>query len=165
MEFDQIRGLYESVMSHACHGLFFREGQAFGEIITKIAKTDEGFKPLGWEEALDGIFDGQTKPTPPRQAGGVVLQALSSAVPFLIGGAADLGPSTKTIMRGEDDFSAATPHGRNMHFGVREHAMAAAANGMALHGGLIPYAATYLVFADYLRPSLRLAAMMGLKVV
>lgn len=124
-----------------------------------------GDLPDGWQQALDGIFDGQSKPIPPRQAGGVVLQALSSAVPFLIGGAADLGPSTKTIMHGEDDFSAATPHGRNMHFGVREHAMAAAANGMALHGGLFPYTATYLVFADYLRPSLRLAAMMGLRVV
>ena len=124
-----------------------------------------GDLPEGWEQALDGIFEDLSTPMPPRQAGGVVLQALSSAVPFLIGGAADLGPSTKTIMRGEDDFGAASPHGRNMHFGVREHAMAAAVNGIALHGGLTPYAATYLVFADYLRPSLRLAAMMGLQVV
>lgn len=124
-----------------------------------------GELPAAWEDELNGFFDAQTEPIPPRSASGKVINILADLVPQLIGGAGDLGPSTKTIMAGKGDFSAAIPQGRNLHFGVREHAMAAMANGIALHGGLIPYAATYLVFSDYMRPAVRLAAMMGLRVV
>jgi transketolase len=86
-------------------------------------------------------------------------------LPSLMGGSADLAPSTKTTMVGIPDFSAEQPLGRNLHFGVREHAMGAILNGMALHGGVIPYGSTYLVFSDYMRPAIRLAALMKLPVI
>jgi len=95
-----------------------------------------------------------------RQASGKVINALASRLPGLIGGSADLAPSNNTLIAGAADFQAATPGGRNLRFGVREHAMAAAVNGLAIHGGLRPYGATFLVFSDYLRPALRLAALM-----
>ena len=81
-------------------------------------------------------------------------------MPNLFGGSADLAPSTKTLMNGQGDFSKETPEGKNLHFGVREHAMAAIGNGIALHGGLRPYVSTFFVFSDYLKPSVRLSAMM-----
>jgi transketolase len=84
---------------------------------------------------------------------------------MLIGGSADLAPSTKTYLEGYDDLQKEAPAGRNMHFGVREHAMGAILNGMALHGGLIPYGATFLIFTDYMRPAIRLAAMMDLPII
>ena len=121
--------------------------------------------PRDWASVLAGFFDQQEAPIPPRAASGKIINALAAELPMLIGGAGDLGPSTKTLMAGMGDFSAATPAGRNLHFGVREHAMGAIVNGIALHGGLIPYSATYLVFSDYMRPAIRLAAMMGLRVV
>jgi transketolase len=99
-----------------------------------------------------------------RDASGKVINALAAHVP-LFGGSADLAPSNKTLITGEKDQSSANPAGRNMRFGVREHAMGAIASGMALHGGVIPYTATFLTFSDYMRPSMRLAAMMGLRVV
>jgi len=100
-----------------------------------------------------------------RAASGKALAWLSPQVPALWGGSADLAPSNLTLIPDEAAFSHETPAGRNLHFGVREHAMAAALNGMAVHGGIIPYGATFLIFSDYLRPSLRLAALMGLRVI
>ncbi|MDR2649427.1 MAG: transketolase [Clostridiales bacterium] len=94
-----------------------------------------------------------------------VLNKACGLIPNLIGGSADLAPSTKTIMKDRGDFSAETPEGSNMHFGVREHAMAAIANGMALHGGVIPYVAGFLVFSDYMKPAMRLSALMKLPVI
>jgi transketolase len=95
-----------------------------------------------------------------RQASGKVINALAPRLPGLLGGAADLAPSTDTLITGAADLEAETPEGRNLHFGIREHAMGAAVNGMAVHGGLRPYGSTFLVFSDYLRPALRLAALM-----
>jgi transketolase len=86
-------------------------------------------------------------------------------LPTLIGGSADLAPSTNTLLKGYADFQRATPAGRNFHFGVREHAMGSILNGLALHGGVLPYGATFMVFSDYMRPPVRLAAMMHLPVV
>ena len=100
-----------------------------------------------------------------RNAGGAVLNALADVVPNLIGGSADLASSNKSDFSGAGDFLHGAFDGRNMHFGVREHAMGAALNGMALHGGIRPYGATFLVFADYMRPAIRLAAMMKLPVI
>jgi len=100
-----------------------------------------------------------------RNAGGKVLNALAKLVPNLIGGSADLEPSNKSAVSGAPDFQKGSWGGRNMHFGVREHAMGAVLNGMALHGGIRPYGATFLVFADYMRPAIRLAALMKLPVV
>jgi transketolase len=85
--------------------------------------------------------------------------------PNLIGGSADLAPSNKTLIKGEADFQPHSYGGRNLRFGVREHGMGSVSNGMALHGGLIPYMGTFLVFADYMRPAIRLAALMGIKVI
>lgn len=86
-------------------------------------------------------------------------------MPNLIGGSADLAPSTKTVMEDRDFYSSANPVGSNLHFGIREHAMAAIANGLAVHGGLRPYVAGFLVFSDYMKPAIRLAALMGLPVI
>jgi len=99
-----------------------------------------------------------------RKASGKVLQALSKALPNLVGGSADLAPSNNTDMD-YGDFDASTPTGRTLHFGVREHAMAAISNGMALYGGLRPFCATFLVFTDYMRPSMRLSALMKAPVI
>ncbi|MBW2095092.1 MAG: transketolase [Deltaproteobacteria bacterium] len=100
-----------------------------------------------------------------RAASGKVLNALAPHIPNLVGGSADLAPSNKTLISGESDFLAGTYEGRNIRFGVREHGMGSIMNGMALHGGLIPYGGTFLIFSDYMKPAIRLAAMMGLQVI
>ncbi len=119
-----------------------------------------GELPPGWQEAAP-VFAPEEGPVATRAASGKVLNALAGALPELVGGSADLAPSTKTIIASSGDMRGrGADCGRNVHFGVREHAMAAAVNGMALHGGVIPYGATFFVFSDYCRPSLRLAALM-----
>ena len=100
-----------------------------------------------------------------RSSSGKVINRLAKVLPNLIGGSADLAPSTKTLMDDRGSFSAENRTGSNLHFGVREHAMAAMANGMALHGGLTPYVSTFFVFSDYMKPAMRLSALMGLPVV
>ncbi|MBC7228092.1 MAG: transketolase [Thermoflexales bacterium] len=123
-----------------------------------------GQLPDGWEEAIPS-FSTADGPMATRKASGIVLNALAAVLPTLIGGSADLAPSNLTLLKGYDDFQKGTPAGRNLRFGVREHAMGGILNGMALHGGLIPYGGTFLVFSDYMRPAVRLAAMMHLPVV
>lgn len=118
--------------------------------------------PENLEEFLPVFSD---KPLATRAASGKVIQALAQAVPQLVGGSADLAPSTKTLIEGAADVGAADYGGRNLRFGVREHGMAAILNGMALHGGWRPFGATFFVFLDYCRPSVRLAALMQLPVV
>ena len=100
-----------------------------------------------------------------RIASGKTIAVLGSRLPELMGGSADLAPSTHTNMEGAGDFEPENRAGRNMHFGIREHAMGAILNGMALHRGLITYGATFLIFSDYMRPPMRLAAMNGLPVI
>ena len=99
-----------------------------------------------------------------RNSGGEILNRLAAMIPNLIGGSADLAPSNKSYMKGKGDFSAEDRKGTNMHFGVREHAMAAICNGIALHGGLIPYCATFFVFSDYMKNAMRLSSIMNLTV-
>jgi transketolase len=120
-----------------------------------------GELPAGWGGAL--VRPAGSKAT--RVHSGTVINALAAALPELIGGSADLAASNNTDLAGEGDFSAEDRLGRNLRFGIREHAMAAAANGIALHGGFVPYVATFMVFTDYLRPSLRLAALMHQRVI
>jgi transketolase len=115
-------------------------------------------------EALVPDFRGE-KPLATRQASGRLLNALAPAIPALLGGSADLAGSNNTALRGSPSIARGKFEGRNLHFGVREHGMAAIANGLALHGGLRPYVATFLVFSDYMRPALRLAALMRQPVV
>jgi len=96
-----------------------------------------------------------------RDAGGTVMNAIATSLPELVGGSADLDPSTKTYLKNCGDFEPGNYAGRNIHYGVREHAMAASTNGIALHGGLLPFAATFFNFLDYLKPSLRLGCLSG----
>jgi transketolase len=124
-----------------------------------------GQLPPAWDEGLADLFPPGSKPVATRVASGQVLNHLVKRVHALTGGSADLAPSTKTILVGYGDFGPHEYCGHNMHFGVREHAMGAIASGMALHGGVIPYTATFLVFSDYMRPPMRLAAMMELQVI
>ena len=100
-----------------------------------------------------------------REASGAMLQAVTTALPNIIGGSADLAPSNNTALPAHGDFSADDRSGRTLHFGVREHGMGAICNGIAAHGGLQPFCATFLVFTDYMRPSIRMAALMGLPVI
>ncbi len=123
----------------------------------------QGELPGDWSEALP-TFPSDAKGMASREASGKVLNAIASHAPWLIGGAADLSPSTKTDIKDAAALQAKTPGGRNLHFGVREHAMGAIANGMALTY-LRPYTGTFLVFSDYMRPPIRLAAIMELPVV
>lgn len=119
--------------------------------------------PEGWDEELPCFEPGEKLAT--REAGGKVLNAIAARVPELIGGDADLSSSTKTAIDGADSFVGKTGAGRNIHFGVREHAMGGIVNGIAYHGGLRSYAATFFCFSDYMRPSVRLAALSKLPVV
>ena len=123
-----------------------------------------GVLPDNWEEALP-VFPADPTGMATRAASGKVLNAIAPHLPELMGGSADLEPSNKTWLTGLPDFQKGTPEGRNFHFGVREHAMGAILNGMALHGGLIPYGATFFVFTDYLRPAVRLSALSDLGVI
>ena len=123
-----------------------------------------GELPRGWDADIPS-FPADPKGAATRNISGTVLNALASRLPHLIGGSADLAPSTKTLIAGSRDFTDGQFDQRNIHFGVREHGMGSILNGMALHGGLIPYGATFLIFSDYMRPPMRLAAMMGLKVI
>ncbi len=124
-----------------------------------------GELPIGWDSDLAGLFTSPEKPIATREASGQVLNAIAPKVHALMGGSADLAPSNKSIMKDRGDFGANDYTGHNMHFGIREHAMGAICSGMALHGGVIPYAATFLAFYDYMRPPVRLAAMMGIRVI
>ena len=121
-----------------------------------------GELPLGWESALPAFSPKDELAT--RQSGGKVLAAIAGKVPWLVGGDADLSCSTLTTLTGQGDFDGKTGLGRNIHFGVREHAMGAIANGLAYHGGVHPFTATFFVFSDYERPAVRMAAISRLPV-
>ncbi len=119
--------------------------------------------PVEWEDDLP-VYEPEDQKIATRTASHDVLNAIAGHVPELFGGAADLSSSTKTFIKGYTDFKEGQYGGRNVKFGVREFAMAAISNGLALHGGIRPFASTYFVFSDYLKPALRLSALMGLPV-
>ena len=133
--------------------------KAHPELGAQFKRTIAGELPasLPWP-----AFTAENGSVASREAGGTVMNAIAAALPEFIGGSADLDPSTKTYLKGMGDFAPGSYAGRNVHYGVREHAMAAATNGIALHGGLIPFCATFFNFVDYLKPSLRLSALTGL---
>ena len=118
----------------------------------------------GWADGLDGLFDGDTALST-RDAGNRAMNAIAERVHALTGGSADLAPSTKTLLKSHADVGLDATVDHNMHFGVREHAMGSIAVGMALHGGVIPYTATFFIFSDYMRPPMRLAALMGQRAI
>jgi transketolase len=122
-----------------------------------------GELPAGWDAALPVFEAGAKEAT--RTAAGKAQNAIADTVPYLVGGDADLGTSTNTVLKKYSSFEAATGSGRNFHFGVREHAMAGIANGMAYHGGVRPFVATFFCFSDYMRPSVRLSALNELPVI
>jgi transketolase len=124
----------------------------------ELERRLKGSLPQDWQTALPS-FPADPKGMATRASSGKVLNALAAKLPELLGGSADLAPSNNTRLDGYPDFQKETPEGRNFHFGVREHAMGAALNGMALFGGLIPYGGTFLIFSDYNRPAIRIAAL------
>ncbi len=149
---------------------------AHPDLAAEFERVMAGELPKGWDADIP-TFTTADKPLATRSAGGKVINAIAARVPELIGGSADLNPSTDTALKGAGDFQSPTRQvsdrqgavggewgysGRNIHFGVREHAMAAISSGIALHGGLIPFSATFFTFADYMRPSIRLASIMKL---
>ena len=144
---------------------FSRYRSAYPEEAESFRMALAGELPRDWDADLAGLFPPDAGPMATRVSSGMVLNALARRVESLFGGSADLAPSTKTLLSGYADFDANVAGGRNLHFGVREHAMGAVAGGMALHGGVIPYTATFLTFSDYMRPPMRLAAMMGIRVI
>ncbi|MEO5812390.1 MAG: transketolase [Rhodanobacter sp.] len=152
---------------------------AFPELAAELGTRLRGELPTGWDADIP-VFPADAKGMATRVAGGKVMNAFASKLPALTGGSADLDPSTHTALNGLGDFNPPStaredtegsdgggwsPAGRNVHFGVREHAMGAIVNGLAAHGGFIPYGATFLIFSDYMRPAIRLAALMGIHVI
>jgi transketolase len=150
---------------------------AHPDLAAEFERVTAGELPPGWDGDVPA-FAASDKPIATRSAGGKVMGAIAARVPELLGGSADLNPSTETVLKGAGDFqspaTAGARHqgasggewgygGRNVHYGVREHAMAAISSGLALHGGVIPFAATFFTFADYMRPAIRLAALMKLR--
>jgi transketolase len=151
----------------------------YPEPTAELSQLMKGELPQGWDAVIPA-FAADAKGLATRVASGKVLQAIAPRLPGLIGGSADLNPSTQTELKGAGDFQNShaaecdrqgsagggwSYAGRNLHFGVREHGMGAIMNGLAAHGGIIPFGATFLVFSDYLRPSIRLAALMGLQTI
>ncbi|MDN5422914.1 MAG: transketolase [Chryseobacterium sp.] len=131
------------------------------ELAKEYESIASGKLPEGWEEELPVFEPGEEIAT--RKASGKTLNAIAEYLPQLIGGSADLSPSTDTVLEAYQSFSAKDRDGRNFHFGIREHAMGSILNGMALSNYLIPYGATFLIFSDYMRPPLRLAAIMKIR--
>ena len=150
---------------------------AHGELADEFDRVMAGLLPPHWDDRLP-TYTPQDGAVATRDAGGKAIEALAESVPNLVGGSADLDPSTRTMMKGKGDFQSATVledgqtpptqgaaggvwgyAGRNIHFGIREHAMTAILTGMAHHGGVVPFGATFLTFSDYMRPSIRLAAL------
>jgi transketolase len=134
---------------------------AYPDLAAELERRIAGTLPKGWEADLPAFGPSDAQAT--RAASGKVLNAIAAKLPELIGGSADLTGSNNTELKGAGVFAAESRAGRNFHFGIREHTMAAALNGIALHGGFIPFGGTFLIFSDYMRPSIRLAALTHLK--
>ena len=143
--------------------LYKKYKEKYTELANEYELLSSGKLPVGWKENLPVFKAGAEMAT--RKASGKVLNAIAAYLPNLIGGSADLAPSTDTDLTNYQSFSATNHEGRNFHFGIREHAMGAILNGLALSKYIIPYGATFLVFSDYMRPPIRLAAIMKIKAV
>ena len=139
---------------------FVAYANKYPDLAEELKRRMKGELISGWEDTLP-TFPTDAKGMATRAASGKVINALAAKLPELIGGSADLTPSNKSWIDGSPSFQAGALTGRNIHYGVREHAMGGAVNGMAAHGGVIPYAATFLMFSDYMRPAIRLSALSG----
>ncbi len=138
--------------------------EAFPALADAFADALSGFLTHGWDSRIPA-FQITDDPVATRAASGKVLNSIAGNLPCLMGGSADLAPSNKTLIEGEPDFQKQSYHGRNIRFGVREHAMGAITSGICLHGGVRPYCGTFLVFSDYMRPAIRVASLMKLPVI
>ena len=158
---------------------FSAYAQKFPDLAREFEEVMHGELPKGWDAAVP-VFPAEAKGLATRAASGKILNGIAPKLPTLIGGSADLNPSTFTVLQNLGDFESSERDfshsqgsagggygyaGRNLHFGVREHGMAASLNGMAAHGGIIPFGSTFLMFSDYMRPAIRLAALMELGVI
>ncbi len=139
--------------------------QAYPKEAQQLEEALKGDLPEDWDRDLDRLFESEDKPIATRGASGQVMNAIVRRVHSFTGGSADLAPSTKTTLKDHGHYGFEEYCDHNIHFGVREHAMGAIANGMALHGCIIPYTATFFIFSDYMRPPMRLAALMEQRVV
>lgn len=159
--------------------LLERYSEAFPDLASEFKLIKEGMLPEGWDSDIP-TFPPNVKGMSTRVASGKVISSVQARIPYLIGGSGDLDPSTRTTLKELGDFENPVGNrrdeqgsagggwdyaGRNIHFGVREHAMGSIANGLALHGGALPFVATFLVFSDYMRPPMRLAALMNIHVI
>ena len=153
-----------AALSHAWNDRFGVWSEGFPQLADEWRTALAGELPAGWEDVLP-FWEAGSDPIATRVSGGKALVALAERIPWILGGDADLSESTKTAIPGGGDFDGHTGVGRNLHFGVREHAMGAACNGIAAHGGLRPYSATFFTFSDYQRPSVRLSALSHLGVI
>jgi transketolase len=173
-------GVRGKALQTGWHELIRTYAREHPELAAELDDRVRARLPAGWDSAVP-VFPADPKGLATRDASGKVMNAVAAKLPALFGGSADLDPSTKTALKGLGDFNptnipttadhqggtgGAWSHlGRNLHFGVREHAMGAIVNGLAAHGALIPFDATFLIFSDYMRPPIRLAALMGLHVI
>ena len=155
------RGTAASVKWHELFGAYRK---AHPQLAAEFERSTSGRLPEGWNAKLP-VFESGGSSGATRNASGKILNALALALPELLGGSADLEPSNKTLLRDGGSQSVEDPGGRNIHFGIREHGMGALVNGMAYHGGLLPYNATFLVFSDYQRPAVRIAALAQLRTI
>ncbi|MCA9726399.1 MAG: transketolase [Candidatus Eisenbacteria bacterium] len=161
---DEVRGHFEEIVqrgrkSHREWASRFEEyRKTHPTEASELERVMHDRLPAGWEAACTGL-EIPEKAEATRSSGGRLLQRLAAAIPELVGGSADLDPSTKTFLKDSPNFDLAHRNGRNVQYGVREHAMGAIVNGMAAHGGLRPFGATFFVFSDYMRPTIRLAAL------
>ena len=166
---NDVRTLFEGAVTHgrqltAEHdSLLERYASEHPQSMAELRQFMSGELAEGWEEAIPTFAAGAAMAT--RNAGGQVINTIAPVILNLVGGSADLAGSTKTTITASDFFSADNYSGQNLHFGVREHGMAGILNGMALYGGLRPFGGTFLVFSDYMRGSMRLAAIMGIPVI
>jgi transketolase len=142
--------------------LYKKYKEKYPELATEYELLSSGKLPSGWKDKLPVFKTGEEK-IATRKASGKVLNAIAGQLPWLIGGSADLSPSTDTDLADYESFSAEDRGGRNFHFGIREHCMGAVLNGIALTKGFIPYGATFLIFSEYMRPPIRLAAIMEIR--
>src|SRR5579875_288590 len=144
---------------------FQKYSSDYPELAERLKVQLRGDLPANWDAGLDELFTSAKDPMATREASGKILNTIAERVHALFGGSADVGSSTKSVLTGYGDFGWHEYAGHNIHFGVREHAMGCIAGGLALHGGVIPYTATYFNFSDYMRPPMRLAAMQKIRVI
>ena len=159
--YDDMRSGIESgqELSDKWHAEFEEYKSAYPELADQFLVDLLGMLPENWDDGLNRLVGSVDAPVATRAVSGQALHAITPSLPRLIGGSADLAESNNTEVDGRGSFSPELTSGRNLHFGVREHGMGAISNGMALHGGVIPYAATFLIFSDYLRPAIRVGAL------